>query len=100
VWCGGSGGDDRATFVTDLDDRALSAVVAEDVRVAAKVGITGTPAFFVNGRYLSGFRKGVLTTLVQEELAEANKRIEAGTPRAKVYESIMADAIPEAAFTN
>jgi len=93
-------GMDPTKFVADMDDRELSAVVAEDVRIAAKVGITGTPAFFVNGRYLSGFRKGVLTALVAEELAEANKRIEAGTPRESVYEAIMADAIPEAAFMN
>ncbi|MEM6993233.1 MAG: DsbA family protein [Myxococcota bacterium] len=93
-------GLDKDRFLADLDDPALSAVVAEDVRLAAKVGVNGTPAYFVNGRYLSGFRKGVLTTLVEEELAEADKRIAAGTARGEVFEAIMADAIPKAAFPN
>ena len=93
-------GLDEAQFLEDLDDSELSAAVAEDVRLAAKVGVTGTPAFFVNGRYLSGYKPGLVTSLVKEELAEVQKRVEAGTPRDQAFEAIMDDAIPEAAFPN
>lgn len=93
-------GLDEAKFVADLDDRELSTTVAEDIRLAAKVGVTGTPAFFVNGRYLSGFRPGTMPQLVAEELAVADKKIAAGTPRDKVFAAIMENAIPKAAFPN
>ena len=28
--------------------------IADDLREASQLGITGTPSFFINGRYLSG----------------------------------------------
>ncbi|MBL4688303.1 MAG: thioredoxin domain-containing protein [Nannocystaceae bacterium] len=93
-------GMDPTRFVTDMDAPEVLAAVIEDVRLAGKVGINGTPAFFVNGRYLSGGAPGRLTALVEEELAEADRRIAAGTKRGEVFESIMADAIPETAFLN
>lgn len=93
-------GLDEAQFLEDMDDPELSASVAEDVRLAAKVGVNGTPAFFVNGRYLSGYKPGLISTLVDEELAEVAKRVEAGTPKNEVFAAIMDDAIPEAGFPN
>ncbi len=47
-------GLDVARFQRDLDDPKLDADVERDLAEARELGITGTPAFFINGRLLSG----------------------------------------------
>jgi hypothetical protein len=48
-------------------------------------GQGATPTFFVNGRYLVGASPDKLHALVDQELARAQQRIEAGTARADYY---------------
>jgi hypothetical protein len=64
------------------------------------VGVTGTPAFFVNGRYHSGFAPGVIAGLVEEEQALAQQQLDAGIPRHQVVDVIMQGAVPETEFPN
>lgn len=45
---------DMAQFEKDLLDLDLKATIEEDKAEARKLGITGTPGFFVNGRFLRG----------------------------------------------
>lgn len=46
---------DMAKFKADLaDSKELSAQIDEDVNLASKVGVSGTPGFFINGVLLSG----------------------------------------------
>jgi protein-disulfide isomerase len=65
-------GLDVPRFTKELDEHAHKPAVDTMVKEAMDVGATGTPASFVNGRYLSGaqpfesFKK-----LVDEELAKA-----------------------------
>jgi protein-disulfide isomerase len=47
-------GLDMARYDRDLADAGLAKRIDEDSAEARKLGITGTPAFFVNGRYLPG----------------------------------------------
>jgi protein-disulfide isomerase len=47
-------GLDMKKFNEDLYSPAMKATVDADVAEAKSLGVTGTPAFFVNGRYLSG----------------------------------------------
>jgi protein-disulfide isomerase len=47
-------GLDIATFKKDLASPEVKARVEGDKKDAASVGVSGTPAFFINGRYLSG----------------------------------------------
>jgi protein-disulfide isomerase len=84
-------GLDVGQFQKDMKDPKLEAKVKGDQRQGAPVGVTGTPAFFINGRFLSGaqpvdnFKK-----LVDEELAKAEKLVAQGTPKAKVYDATIA----------
>jgi protein-disulfide isomerase len=63
---------DAAQFEKDRNDPAVKAKIDADVKEAEKLGVAGTPAFFINGRYLSGaqpyenFKK-----LVDEVLAKS-----------------------------
>ena len=47
-------GLDAAKFEQCLKDQPFKAAIDKDVADGEKVGVTGTPAFFVNGRMLSG----------------------------------------------
>ena len=83
-------GLDVAKFKKDMADPKVEAKIKGDQRMGAPIGVTGTPAFFINGRFLSGaqpvenFKK-----LVDEELAKAEKLVAAGTPKAKVYDAVI-----------
>jgi protein-disulfide isomerase len=47
-------GLDLARFDRDVADPALAKRIDADAAEAASLGVTGTPAFFVNGRYVAG----------------------------------------------
>lgn len=47
-------GLDTEAFNACLDSGKYNAAVQEDFRDGQRFGVTGTPAFFVNGRFLSG----------------------------------------------
>ena len=93
-------GMDEAEFLRVLDDAATRAEVDADVKLSEKVGVNGTPGFFINGRYVGGYQPGVLDGVVTEELARANDMIAKGTPRGEVFAKTMAEAIPESEFPN
>ena len=64
-----------------------STIVANDGRQLAQFGLSSTPAFFVNGRYISGAQPiENFSVLIDEELKKANERIAAGTPAASYYQ--------------
>jgi protein-disulfide isomerase len=50
--------------------------VQKDVDEGASYGVTGTPAFFINGRMLSGAQPlEAFTTVIDEELARAQPMV-------------------------
>jgi protein-disulfide isomerase len=85
-------GLDVEQFKKDLADPALDKKVMAQQAQGATLGARGTPAFFVNGRFLSGaqpvenFKK-----LIDEEKAKAEKLVAAGTPKAQVYDKVIAN---------
>ena len=66
-------GLDMDRFRKDLDNRTYKTRIDQETKEVMNIGATGTPASFVNGRYLRGaqpfdnFKK-----LVDEELAKVN----------------------------
>jgi protein-disulfide isomerase len=47
---------DEAAFNTCLDSGKYAEDVKKDMADGSAVGVTGTPAFFINGRFLNGAR--------------------------------------------
>ncbi len=62
-------GLDVERFKKDLVSPEIKEKVDSDAREAAGLGVTGTPGFFVNGRFLSGAKPfEAFKTLIDEEL--------------------------------
>lgn len=65
-------GLDVKKFKEDLDSKALRDRIDGDLSQARKLGVTGTPAFFINGRFLSGAQPiGSFTRLIDEALKKS-----------------------------
>ena len=63
-------GLDTTAFNECLDSSRHAEAVLADLQAGSAVGITGTPAFFVNGRFLSGAQPyEEIAKLIDEELA-------------------------------
>lgn len=93
-------GLDEDKFLADLGDPALAQQIEADIDLANRVGVTGTPGFFVNGRYMSGFSPGTLTSMVEEEQAAAKAQTDAGIAATEVVDVLMKDAIGADRFPN
>ena len=71
----------------------LAKAVEQDERLAEKLGVKGTPAFFINGKFLSGAQPfEAFKKKIDEELAHARKLVASGTPRGNVYAVILKSA--------
>ena len=64
-------GLDVDKFKADLASDEVKKRVAADVSEAGKLGVSGTPAFFVNGRFISGAQPlSTFQTMIDEELGK------------------------------
>ena len=84
-------GLDIEKWKKDKEGSQVAEWIKLDQAAAQEVNARGTPNFFVNGRNLRGalpFED--FDALVEEELAKAKKLVESGTPRDKLYETIIA----------
>ncbi|HET6582073.1 MAG TPA: thioredoxin domain-containing protein, partial [Nannocystaceae bacterium] len=83
-------GLDLAKFDTDFADAALDGRIEDDVAAATRFGATGTPSFFVNGRFISGVQPiEVFDALVKEEMERARRFVERrGHTRKKLYDDM------------
>lgn len=94
-------GLDVDRFASDFQSRASGDKLATDVLLARRLGIQGTPGFFVNGRYIDGARSpATYAALIDEELARADELLATGTPAAELYGVLMQGALPPEQFPN
>lgn len=92
---------DVAQFEKDFDDPILNKVLEQDIALSRSLGITGTPGFFINGRFVDGLRSlATYTDLIDEELQSAADLEASGVPRAGQYDALMKDALPSSQFPN
>ncbi len=74
-------GLDVARFEKDLADLELKKRIDADKAEAASLGVTGTPGFFVNGRFLSGAKPfEEFAKAINAELGRLNVPVPAGAP--------------------
>jgi protein-disulfide isomerase len=74
----------------DIAAKKYQEIIDTNMDLASDLEARGTPAFFINGRKLSGaqpfesFKK-----VIDEQLAVAKALVAKGTPKAKIYEEVM-----------
>jgi protein-disulfide isomerase len=89
-------GLDMGKFKAALDAQKGKEAIEADAAAGGKIGARGTPAFFINGKFLSGAQPfEVFKGKIDEELKVAEAMIAKGTPKAKVYDALMKDAKAE-----
>jgi len=67
-------GLDAGAFAQCLDSSRNAAVVERDTEAGARLGVSGTPAFFINGRPLTGAQPfEAFAQVIEEELALARR---------------------------
>lgn len=87
-------GLDRRRFDRDRDDPELRERIVEEQSQGMILGARGTPAFFINGRFLSGSQPiENFRLLIDEELAKARTLVDRGVPRSEVYEVTIAEGL-------
>jgi protein-disulfide isomerase len=83
-------------FKAALDAQKGKEAIEADSAAGGKIGAHGTPAFFVNGKFLSGAQPyEVFKGKIDEELKIADSMIAKGTPKSKIYDALMKDAKTE-----
>jgi protein-disulfide isomerase len=76
-------------FKAALDGGKYKAQIDADQKLAAQIGASGTPNFYINGRNLVGAQPfEAFKKVIDEELAKAQALVKAGTPRAQVYAKV------------
>ena len=80
-------GLDVEKFKKDMADPELNKKITDQQKLGTGLGARGTPAFFINGRYLSGAQpKEAFKALIDEEMKKADALIAKGIAKDKVYE--------------
>jgi protein-disulfide isomerase len=86
-------GLDLGRFKADSAGDFCKADLEAKRRALPQVGVTGTPALYINGRPYQGQRTAsAITAFVDEELAKANKAVAGGTRAEDYYASLMESA--------
>ncbi len=83
-------------FKAALEDKKLAERVEADAAMGAKIGARGTPAFFINGTFLSGAQPfEQFKARIDEELKKAEALAKKVGGKAKVYDALMKTAKAE-----
>jgi protein-disulfide isomerase len=86
-------GLNMAKFKAAMDQHLHKANIETDSKRGNEVGANGTPAFFINGRSLSGAQPfESFKTIIDEEIKHADELIKKGTPMDKLYDALLASA--------
>ncbi|HEU4412676.1 MAG TPA: thioredoxin domain-containing protein [Polyangiaceae bacterium] len=82
-------GVDAATFEKFKSDPAVAKKVERDHELAAKLGVEGTPHFFINGVELSGAQPyDKFKEIVEAQIEKARSKLAAGTAPRALYAAL------------
>lgn len=85
---GKDAGLDDAKYRADLKSPECDQWVKKHMQNLSQLGVGATPAFFINGRFLSGAQPfPAFKNVIDEELKKAQERVAQGTPAASYYKT-------------
>jgi protein-disulfide isomerase len=94
-------GLDLARFRAALAGKAAEPRIRRDQALVTSLGASGTPAFFINGRKVTGAQPfESFRVVVEEELKKAEALVAAGTPAGEVYAQVMQAAATAPVMVN
>jgi protein-disulfide isomerase len=83
-------GLDVAKWKKEMESSRFADVIAKDQALAGQLGASGTPAFFINGRKISGAQPiDNFKRVIDEELAKAEQLVKGGVAPRDVYAKVM-----------
>jgi protein-disulfide isomerase len=92
-------GLDMDRVAADVEALKFGSSVQRDLRQGRKLGVTGTPAYFINGRYLSGAKPiEVLREMIDKELELAVKWQQDGVRADQIYAHATANGYREVQY--
>jgi protein-disulfide isomerase len=87
-------GLDVARWKKDFENPKFKAVIEKDQALARSLGATGTPAFFINGRKLTGAQPvNSFKAIIDEELPKAEALVKSGVRPENVYAKVMESGV-------
>jgi protein-disulfide isomerase len=90
-------GLDVAKFDAARTSAAVGAQLDQMIALGKTLGVTGTPSFFINGRFVVGAQPlETFQAVVEEEIAKAQALVASGTRREDVYAAVLAHATASA----
>ena len=94
----GEVGLDAGKVKAALDGNTHNSVIKADQAIANQFGARGTPNFFINGRQLRGAQPfPQFKAIIDDEIARAQKLVDSGTSKDKVYAALTAGGLAKAA---
>jgi predicted DsbA family dithiol-disulfide isomerase len=86
-------GLDMNKFKADMNGDDCKKTVQKDQAQLAAVGARGTPAFFINGRFLSGAQPiDRFKAVIDEEIKKADERLKKGAKVESYYDEFVLKA--------
>ena len=81
----------------DLQDPAVKAGIDQDMKDASTYGVTGTPAFFVNGEFMKGAGDiNKFSEVVDRQMKRANDLVAKGIAPDRLYAELTKDGLTKA----
>jgi protein-disulfide isomerase len=86
-------GLDVSKFKSAVDGQKYKDRIQKDQNLVASLGASGTPAFFINGRKLSGAQPvDKFSAIIDEEMKKADDLLKKGANADAIYDAVMRDA--------
>ena len=82
---------DMKKFKADIDSDHCKKQLDDNKNLLSRLGVHGTPAFYINGRALSGAQRiEAFKSVIDDEIKKANEAMARGTKLDDYYNSIVA----------
>ncbi|HKU36484.1 MAG TPA: thioredoxin domain-containing protein [Polyangiales bacterium] len=89
-------GLDMTKYKAAMDNHTHKAKIEADQAMAAKFDARGTPAFFINGRFLSGAQPiDKFKEIVDDEIKRADKLVKSGVAKNQLYAALTKNALAQ-----
>lgn len=84
-------GLDMNAFRHALDTDKYGPVIDRQSELAQRLGVPGTPSWYMNGRFMAGFPFQTWAFTIDRRIGSVRRAVEQGVPRDELYDRIIAE---------